>query len=67
LPTSLLSRYSIAKFRIYVSAQNLFFITKYTGLDPEIGMTGGSATQNGIDAGTYPSSKFFTFGINVTF
>jgi TonB-linked SusC/RagA family outer membrane protein len=67
LPTSLLNRYSITKFRIYVSAQNLFFITKYTGLDPEIGMTGGSATQNGIDAGTYPSSKFFTFGINVTF
>lgn len=67
LPSSLLSRYAISKFRIYISAQNLFFITKYTGLDPEIGMTSGSATQNGIDAGTYPSSKFFTFGINVTF
>ena len=67
LPTSMLSRYSISRLRIYVSAQNLFVITKYTGLDPEIGMTGGSATQNGIDAGTYPSSRFFTFGINVTF
>jgi len=67
LPTTMLSKYSISRLRIYVSAQNLFVITKYTGLDPEIGMIGGSATQNGIDAGTYPSSKFFTFGLNVTF
>ncbi|HET6993688.1 MAG TPA: hypothetical protein VFI06_01840, partial [Chitinophagaceae bacterium] len=67
LPTSLLSKYSISKIRVYVSSQNLFVITKYTGLDPEIGMQGGSATQNGVDNGTYPSSRFFTFGLNVTF
>jgi hypothetical protein len=30
-------------------------------------MQGASATQNGVDAGTYPSSRFFTFGLNVTF
>ena len=67
LPMSLLSKYSISRVRVYVSAQNLFTITKYTGLDPEIGMQGGSATQNGVDNGTYPSSKYFTFGVNVTF
>ena len=67
LPTSLITKYSISKVRVYVSSQNLFTITKYSGLDPEIGIQGGNATQNGVDNGTYPGSKFFTFGLNVTF
>lgn len=67
LPVSFLSKYSITKTRFYVSAQNLFFITDYSGLDPEIGIQGGNATQNGVDNGTYPSSRYFTFGLNVTF
>ena len=67
LPPDLLKKALISKVRIYVSSQNLFTITKYSGLDPEIGMQNGSATNNGIDAGTYPSSKFYTLGLNVTF
>jgi len=67
LPASLLNRFAISRVRVYVSSQNLFTITKYTGLDPEIGIQGGNATQNGVDNGTYPSSRFFTFGLNVTF
>jgi TonB-linked SusC/RagA family outer membrane protein len=67
LPASLLNRFSISRIRVYVSSQNLFTITKYTGLDPEIGIQGGNATQNGVDNGTYPSSRYFTFGLNVTF
>ena len=67
LPTNSLKKYSISKIRLYVSAQNLFFITKYTGLDPEIGIQNANATQNGVDNGAYPSSKYFTFGLNVTF
>ena len=67
LPNTSLSKASISKLRVYVSAQNLFFITDYTGLDPEVGIQGGNATQNGVDNGTYPSSKTFTMGLNVTF
>jgi TonB-dependent starch-binding outer membrane protein SusC len=67
LPNTLLSKASISKLRLYVSAQNLFFITDYSGLDPEVGIQGGNATQNGVDNGTYPSSKTFTMGLNVTF
>ncbi len=67
LPASLLNKFTISRIRIYVSSQNLFTITKYSGLDPEIGIQGGNATQNGVDNGTYPSSRFFTFGLNVTF
>jgi hypothetical protein len=67
LPSSITNKYHITKFRLYVSTQNLFTITKYTGIDPEIGMIGGAATQSGIDNGTYPGSRFYTFGLNVTF
>lgn len=67
LPNALLSKAAITKLRFYVSSQNLFFITKYKGLDPEIGIQGGNATQNGVDNGTYPSSKTFTIGLNATF
>jgi TonB-linked SusC/RagA family outer membrane protein len=57
----------LSKLRLYVSTQNLFTITGYKGLDPEIGYQGGSATQNGVDNGTYPSSRYFTIGLNVAF
>jgi TonB-linked SusC/RagA family outer membrane protein len=76
LPPTLVNRLSITRLRVYVSSQNLFFITKYSGLDPEIGMQGGSSggtnmppnpTQYGLDNGTYPSSRFFTLGLNLTF
>jgi len=67
LPASLASKFTLSKLRVYVSSQNLFTITKYSGLDPEIGTQNGNATQNGVDNGTYPSSRFFTFGLNVTF
>ena len=67
LPSALVKRLTLSKIRFYVSSQNLFTITKYTGLDPEIGVQGGNATQNGVDNGTYPGSRFYTVGLNVTF
>jgi TonB-linked SusC/RagA family outer membrane protein len=67
LPADLTKHIAVSKVRIYVSSQNLFTITGYKGLDPEIGLQGGNATQNGIDNGTYPSSRYYTVGLNVTF
>ena len=77
LPVNSLSRLSISRVRLYLSAQNLFTITKYSGLDPEIGIPQGTdpntgqavrnVTASGIDVGTYPSSRFYTVGLNVTF
>jgi len=57
----------LSKLRVYCSTQNLFTVTGYKGLDPEIGYQGGNATQNGVDNGTYPSSRYFTIGLNVAF
>ncbi|MFA6084080.1 SusC/RagA family TonB-linked outer membrane protein [Mucilaginibacter sp.] len=78
LPAALSKKISVTKVRLYVAAQNLFTITKYTGLDPEIGQATGTdpnnnnssasgPTASGVDVGTYPTSKFFTLGLNVTF
>ena len=56
--------------RIYVAANNLFVITKYRGLDPEI--TVAESSQAYIDAnyngyGYYPKTRTFTFGTNISF
>jgi len=59
LPSSISKKASLSRVRIYVSLKNLFTITKYSGLDPEIGIQGGNATQNGVDNGTYPASRIF--------
>jgi len=64
IPTSVLSRAKIDRLRIYVQATNLFTITKYTGLDPEI--IGGDSAY-GFDAGVYPTVKQFYFGVNLGF
>ena len=65
LPSEVLDRVGISKFRIYASANNLFTLTKYTGLDPEIGTRG--TLEIGIDRGFYPSPRIYNLGINVTF
>jgi len=58
-----------AKLRLYVSLQNFFTITPYSGYDPEANRSGSdetSALYQGIDNGTYPSSKTILFGFNIT-
>jgi hypothetical protein len=52
---------------VYVSAQNLFTVTKYSGFDPEVTEYATSAIAQGIDFGTYPQTRQFTFGINTGF
>ncbi len=62
-PAKALERLHIDRFRIYVQAINLFTITKYSGLDPEIG---GSNTLFGIDGSNYPNNqKTFYVGLNI--
>lgn len=53
-----------SSLRLYVTASNLFVLTKYTGLDPEIS---GSALGLGIDNGSYPQPRTVTFGVSVGF
>ncbi|MBS1661082.1 MAG: TonB-dependent receptor [Bacteroidetes bacterium] len=59
----------VRSFRIYVSAQNVFTVTKYTGYDPEVGnrTVNTSALTNGIDAAVYPQPKAYQVGIQANF
>jgi iron complex outermembrane receptor protein len=60
-----LSSWGVNACRIYCSAQNLFIITGYKGLDPEVNM--GGLAPGVEEAAFIPKSKTFSFGINVSF
>ena len=57
----------LSKARLYISAQNLLTITKYSGMDPEIGYGFGQDWVSGIDLGYYPSARTFLVGVNIQF
>jgi TonB-linked SusC/RagA family outer membrane protein len=62
----LLKKIYLSKLRVYVQASNLFTLTKYTGLDPEI--IGGGASNHSIDLGSYPNNEInLNFGLSLTF
>jgi hypothetical protein len=57
--------------RVYVTGQNLFTFTKYSGMDPEVGYgpedAGGNKWATGIDLGLYPSSRTYMIGLSAKF
>ncbi|MGN8070386.1 SusC/RagA family TonB-linked outer membrane protein [Mucilaginibacter sp. 22184] len=67
LPTRLVNRAGISSLRVYVQATNLAVVTGYKGSDPEVSSNGNSNLAPGIDRNTVPSSRIFTFGLNVGF
>lgn len=62
IPERVLSKVRISSLRVYVQAINLFTLTKYSGLDPELG---GDDRAYGVDEGTYPSVRQFNIGLNL--
>ncbi len=70
LPQSLLSNIGMSQAKVYVQSQNLFTITNYSGLDPEVNLRNyndGADRQIGVDEGVYPAARAFIIGINVGF
>lgn len=64
----LLPNMPLSKARLYVSAQNLFTITNYKGLDPEVGT--GSKSEgwaSGVDLGVYPTPRTYLVGLSIEF
>jgi len=57
LPDNILDKLGIGKTRLYVSMNNLFTFTNYTGFDPEI--------VGGVDRGQYPNPRTVLFGVNI--
>jgi TonB-linked SusC/RagA family outer membrane protein len=56
IPKRISEKWALTKIRIYVAAENLLTITKYPGLDPEIGASVG-----------YPTMRQYSVGLNATF
>lgn len=54
--------FSSLQLRVYVTAQNLFTITNYSGMDPEVGIT-----NSGVDVGMYPLSRVYMSGLTLKF
>lgn len=63
IPQRICNKINIDRLRFYVSGQNVFTFTKYTGFDPEFGI--GGATSAGVDGGTYPQSRVFLMGVQI--
>ncbi|MEI7724671.1 MAG: TonB-dependent receptor [Bacteroidota bacterium] len=57
----------VPKLSVFVTGQNLLTFTKYKGFDPEVNAYGSSATEVGIDYGTYPQALTLIAGINLEF
>lgn len=65
LPSTLLEKWRLERLRVFASANNLFTLTGYEGLDPAVG--GDADLTFGIDVGNYPVTKGYTFGLNLSF
>jgi TonB-linked SusC/RagA family outer membrane protein len=57
----------IKKLRAYVGVTNLFTITKYQGLDPEVSATPSTYSALGVDFGVYPQARQYMLGVSLGF
>ncbi len=67
LPQAWAAKVKMARLKAYISGQNLYVFTKYSGLDPEIGSLNQNPVLQNIDYGRYPTPRTITFGLNAEF
>lgn len=65
LPQIFMKRSGFKNAQIFVSGQNLFTITKYKGMDPDV--EGAGINQRGLDNGNWPPARIISFGISADF
>ena len=66
IPSRQLRKAGISSLRVYVSADNIWTLTNYSGPDPEVS-TRNSVLTPGFDWSAYPRAYGFTAGVNITF
>ncbi|NHE56322.1 SusC/RagA family TonB-linked outer membrane protein [Cyclobacterium plantarum] len=66
LPGMLTTKIGISKARFYLTGQNVFILTGYSGMDPELGYTDGNLQLN-ADYAQYPQARSWTIGTTITF
>jgi len=68
LPSTILDRLSLSNLRIFASAQNIWTITGYDGLDPEVSNGNGNNTLQGLDnQSVYPQTSLVSLGLQIGF
>ncbi|WP_069659572.1 SusC/RagA family TonB-linked outer membrane protein [Arcticibacter eurypsychrophilus] len=67
VPSKWINPIKMTSARIYVSAQNVYTFTKYSGYDPEIGSFNKDVLSANVDNGHYPTPRTFTIGANIQF
>ncbi len=67
LPDIVTERLHIQRLRFYVSGQNVFVWTNYSGFDPEVSSRRNTVLTPGLDYSAYPKSRQLLFGVNLTF
>lgn len=65
LPRNFLERIQVQSARFYISGQNLFTLSGYSGLDPDV--TGAGILDRGFDAGNWPASRVISVGLQCEF
>ncbi|MCB9028400.1 MAG: TonB-dependent receptor [Bacteroidales bacterium] len=67
LPATLINRVRMNNLRLYVTVQNLYTFTNYSGYDPEVGSYNNSIRLMNVDAGHYPNPRTYMGGVSVEF
>jgi hypothetical protein len=66
LPEGVIEALHLSKARFYITGQNVFIITKYNGMDPELGYVDGNKQVN-VDYAQYPQARTWTIGAQLSF
>ncbi len=66
-PHNLINRISLNNLTVYMDVANVYTFTDYPGYDPDGSSTGNSITSSGIDQGTFPLARTYTFGVKLSF
>ncbi|MES2274926.1 MAG: TonB-dependent receptor [Bacteroidota bacterium] len=64
--SGVLKKVGVSKLRIYVTANNLALFTPYSGYDPDVNTRRATSVTPGVDYSAYPSSRTYTFGVNLS-
>ncbi|WP_324673026.1 TonB-dependent receptor [Hymenobacter sp. GOD-10R] len=67
VPKTITQRIKLSQARFYVTLNNLYTFTKYSGFDPEVNTRRGTPLTPGVDYAAYPRSKAYLFGMNLSF
>ncbi|KDN55839.1 TonB-dependent receptor [Flavobacterium seoulense] len=67
LPEKFVAKIGLSKLRFYATANNVFIITKYSGLDPEVSTRRKTPLTPGVDYSGFPRSRQVVLGLNLNF